>query len=326
MHAMPMLSAHSLFETSDLDHARQEVGQIFCSHKLQPGNELSGGTVRFNHAPIRALAVSWADYGRDVRIDPVQFENFYLLQIVRDGSARIVSNSNEIELRSGQACLINPNDDLSMEWSQHCRKLIVRIDRPSLERFAEQWFGCYLPGRLDFENNVSWDRPEMAAARGIVDLIVQDFENGAGVLGHSEAQRHFEDSFFAALLISRRHSFSDMVEKHSPAVPRAVKRAEEYIAAHAREEISVSDLVEASEVSTRTLFESFRRFRGMTPMQYVRRYRLDRVRETLERPGCSESVTEVAMRWKFEQLGRFASEYAAVFGEKPSNTLRRSRN
>ncbi|MEJ2410662.1 MAG: hypothetical protein P8Y48_15500 [Novosphingobium sp.] len=178
MQATPLLGAHNLFETPDMDQARQEVGRIFCSHKLLPGSAIGGGKVRFNHAPVRALSVNWVDYGRDVQIDPVQFENFYLLQIVRDGSARITSNARQFEVRSGQACLINPCDDLSMEWSQHCSKLIVRIDRLALERFAEQWFDCYLPGRLDFENEIGWDRPGMAAARGLIELIVQDFENG----------------------------------------------------------------------------------------------------------------------------------------------------
>lgn len=325
MFATPALSNHQLFETSDLDHARAVVGDIFCPHRLTPGKDLHGGKVCFNHAPVRALSVNWVDYGRDVQIDPVPFENFYLLQIVRDGSAQIKSNDSRFEISTGQASLLNPTDDLSMRWSQHCRKLIVRIDRGAIERFAEDWFGCYLPGPLNFENALGWDLPELAAARGLVDLIVQDFENGMGVLGYSEAQRHFEDSFFAALLISRRHSLSNMVDRHSPAVPRAVKRAEDFIAAHAREEIAISDLVAASGVSTRTLFESFRKFRGLTPMQFLRRYRLDRVRETLLRGNCGESVTEVAMRWRFEQLGRFASQYAAVYGEKPSETLRRSR-
>lgn len=322
---MPALSRHNLLSTDDLDQARHAVGRVFCPHTLVPGSALGSGTVCFNHAPVRAISVNWVDYGRDVQIDPVPFEKFYLLQIVRHGSAHISSNRHRFDIRPGEASFINPHDELSMKWSQHCRKLIVRIDRPALERFAEQWFGCYLPRPLDFENEVGWTSPQLGPARGLIDLIVQDFENGAGVLGNSEAQRYFEDSLFAALMISRRHSLSDMLESCSPAIPRAVKRAEEYVAAHAREDITIHDLAEASEVSTRTLFESFRRFRGITPMQYVRRYRLDRVREALLRPNGNESVTQVAMRWRFEQLGRFSSLYAQVFGEKPSETLQRAR-
>jgi AraC family ethanolamine operon transcriptional activator len=37
-------------------------------------------------------------------------------------------------------------------------------------------------------------------------------------------------------------------------------------------------------------------------------------------PGTAR-VTDVAMRWGFWQLGRFAVEYRALFGERPSQTL-----
>jgi transcriptional regulator GlxA family with amidase domain len=57
-------------------------------------------------------------------------------------------------------------------------------------------------------------------------------------------------------------------------------------------------------------------------MKYLRNVRLDRVRhELLERaPGIG--VTEVAHRWGFMQLGRFANAYQQRFGELPSETLR----
>jgi len=43
-------------------------------------------------------------------------------------------------------------------------------------------------------------------------------------------------------------------------------------------------------------------------------------------PGAEPTtVTEVAIRFGFGELGRFASEYRAKFGENPSETLDRSR-
>ncbi|ARR52812.1 AraC family transcriptional regulator [Rhizorhabdus wittichii DC-6] len=320
------LSRHSILSTTDLDHARHAVGRIFCPHRLTPGSELGEGVVRFHHAPVRALSVNWVDYGRDVVIDPVPFEKFYLLQILRSGSAEIGCNGRRFALAAGEASLLNPDDEVSMRWSGHCHKLIVRIERAALERFAEDWFGFYLPGPLNFENRPGWEMPELAVARGLVELIVQDFESGVATLSHAKAQRHFEEALFTALLMSRRHSLSGYMQAGASVVPRAVKRAEDYIAAHAGEDIGIADLVAASEVSNRTLFESFRRFRGVTPMQYLRRYRLDRVREELLDPGSDVSVTDVAMRWNFDQLGRFSSYYASVFGEKPSQTLRRGRS
>ncbi|MCJ1705561.1 helix-turn-helix domain-containing protein [Rathayibacter sp. VKM Ac-2926] len=72
-----------------------------------------------------------------------------------------------------------------------------------------------------------------------------------------------------------------------------------------------------------TLQEAFRRTLDTTPMAYLRRQRLERVREELlvAAPGAV-SVTEVATRWGFIHLSRFAAGYRAAFSENPSDTLR----
>jgi AraC-like DNA-binding protein len=38
----------------------------------------------------------------------------------------------------------------------------------------------------------------------------------------------------------------------------------------------------------------------------------------------AETVTQVAMRFGFPELGRFSRNYKATFGESPSDTLRRA--
>lgn len=320
------LSRHSVLDTTDLDHARDAMGKIFCLHRLTPGTDVGSGRVRFNHVPIQALSLGLTDYGREVTIEPVPFEKFYILQIIREGRGEITCNGRRFEVKAGQASMLNPTGEMSLRGSRNCRKLIVKIDRAALERFAETWFGHYLAERIQFDNRLAWESADLAAARALVDLIVEDFESEAGVLSHIEAQKHFEQSFFSAILVSGRHSLRHLMKARSPAAPKAVKRAEDYIIAHAAEDITIADLVAASEVPTRTLFESFRRFRGITPMQYLRRYRLDRVREELSQAGSHASVTEVALRWNFQQLGRFSSHYASVFGEKPSETMRNARS
>jgi AraC-like DNA-binding protein len=39
----------------------------------------------------------------------------------------------------------------------------------------------------------------------------------------------------------------------------------------------------------------------------------------------TDDVTVIAERWGFSHLGRFAGNYQKIFGEKPSQTLRRRR-
>ncbi len=71
---------------------------------------------------------------------------------------------------------------------------------------------------------------------------------------------------------------------------------------------------------------AFRTNLEVAPLVYLRGVRLDRAREELlDAGGSTAMVSEIAQRWGFAHLGRFAGYYAERFGEHPSTTLRRSR-
>jgi transcriptional regulator GlxA family with amidase domain len=91
--------------------------------------------------------------------------------------------------------------------------------------------------------------------------------------------------------------------------------------------VTIVDLATASGVGARTLFRRFREHYGMAPMAYLRKLRLDAAHRELCDGDPDRSVTEIAMRFCFEHLGRFATAYREKFGEPPSATLqgRRSR-
>jgi len=60
-------------------------------------------------------------------------------------------------------------------------------------------------------------------------------------------------------------------------------------------------------------------------VRYLKLLRLNRVRRGLSRTTSGhETVTSVAVRCGFVDLGRFAVEYRKLFGESPSETLRRA--
>jgi AraC family ethanolamine operon transcriptional activator len=89
-------------------------------------------------------------------------------------------------------------------------------------------------------------------------------------------------------------------------------------------ELSIRELSHLVVVSQRTLEHAFRDRFDLSPYQYLKRCRLGLVREALRQadPDCS-TVTDVAIRYGFYELGRFAGEYRRFFGEQPSETLSR---
>jgi len=136
----------------------------------------------------------------------------------------------------------------------------------------------------------------------------------------------FEDFIISKLLVSHPHSHSAALRRAAkPIAPRDVKRAIDYMEARLGAPIAVADIAEASGIAGRTLFKHFRDFHGMSPMQYLRNSRFEKVREALGRADPEQSVTEIAMNWGFTHMGRFSVEYRQRFGESPSDTLRRVR-
>ncbi|WIB35643.1 helix-turn-helix domain-containing protein [Curtobacterium sp. MCJR17_043] len=104
-----------------------------------------------------------------------------------------------------------------------------------------------------------------------------------------------------------------------------MRAAVDYVHENARSPITTSSLARHLDIGLRALQEAFQRDLQTTPNAFIRQVRLDRVRqELLAADPATRTVREVAAAWGFAHLGRFAQQYAAVFGERPSDTLARS--
>lgn len=108
-------------------------------------------------------------------------------------------------------------------------------------------------------------------------------------------------------------------------VEHRLRRAIRFVHDHARESIDVADIAAGADLSERGLQDLFRRRLAVTPMRYLREVRLDRVHSELVAPhGGIRTVRDVAHRWQFAHLGRFAAHYRHRFGESPHESVRRS--
>ncbi|MCU0231781.1 MAG: helix-turn-helix domain-containing protein [Acidobacteria bacterium] len=103
-----------------------------------------------------------------------------------------------------------------------------------------------------------------------------------------------------------------------------VKAAEDYALSHADDRVYVTDLCRAAGVSERALEYAFKDVMGLTPVAYLTRLRLHRVRQALLlATHGTTTVSAVALDWGFWHFGEFSRAYKDCFGELPSDTLRR---
>jgi AraC-like DNA-binding protein len=88
---------------------------------------------------------------------------------------------------------------------------------------------------------------------------------------------------------------------------------------------SVEELCLRLRTSRRTLQNSFRQVADATPVHYLRCVRLNAVRRQLMSTRAVDlSVAQAAADRGFSHLSHFAERYKALFGELPSQTMRRS--
>ncbi|HYC16506.1 MAG TPA: helix-turn-helix domain-containing protein [Pseudolabrys sp.] len=111
----------------------------------------------------------------------------------------------------------------------------------------------------------------------------------------------------------------------SPALPSGLVRALRWLRGHLSEPIRLEQLAQVAGTRPRTLETHFKVFLGTTPLSWARRMRLARAHHELVHSGPRTTVTDVAFANGFSQLGRFAAQYRAVFGELPSATINRTR-
>jgi AraC-like DNA-binding protein len=165
--------------------------------------------------------------------------------------------------------------------------------------------------------------------RSIAELarhVLADAEHG-GPISHSPlAMSSLEEFIVNELLLSHAHNYSSAIYGRQLAIaPRDVKRAIDYIEANLKTPIRLTDIVEAAGVPGRTLLKHFERYRGVSPMQYLRAARLEKAHEALRQAETSGTIADIALTLGFSHMGRFSIAYRRRFGERPSETLRRYR-
>jgi AraC-like DNA-binding protein len=104
--------------------------------------------------------------------------------------------------------------------------------------------------------------------------------------------------------------------------PACIRRAIDFIQAHADGAIGLADIAEAACTSASSLLRHFHAHVGMSPYAFLRTVRLERAHAELER-GAADAICDVALRWGFQNASKFSRAYQGQFGERPSETRAR---
>jgi AraC family ethanolamine operon transcriptional activator len=136
-------------------------------------------------------------------------------------------------------------------------------------------------------------------------------------------QRHLRDELLwhAVQALSSAEPAAEGPRSHGR--KQLVDRACELMLAQTEDAPTLIEVCAQLGVSPRKLLYCFKDVLGQNPATYIKAVRLNGVRRDLASPQAS--VLDVAARWGFWHFSHFSADYKRLFGELPSDTLRRRR-
>ncbi|WP_134727516.1 AraC family transcriptional regulator [Amycolatopsis nivea] len=314
--------ATDVVRTADRDEAQREISEVFSTHTLEvagPGADLD---VALRARRTEDLTIADIRHGTEVVVRPGRLHSYYEINVPLRGHTLSQCGPDEIESGPGRAAVLTPTEESSMRWSADCAQLAVKVSRQVVERTVEGVLGCPPDEAVHFSIGFDLaDGPGRNWLRAVM-LLRDAVDSDAPDL----VLRPLEELVVGQLLAAQPNNFSDRLLRGAarPARPRLLSRVVDVIDADPAAAHTVSDLARVAGTSVRSLQAAFAEHLGLTPMEYLRRVRLSRAHEDLQNaePGDGLSVADIAFRWGFGHVPRFAAAYRERYGQLPSQTLR----
>ncbi len=302
------------FRSDDLDEVREWVTHMSGEHSRVAHG---AGPLGFELAVVSGatVALGWGRVGVEQTVRGAS--SSVLLHLPLVAGSRYRFGRGEHRGSADAAVLIAPGQEFTRR-SPPGQVLSLAADPQRLA--AEIAARVAADGSESLLKNkpISLDAPGRAELVATLGEFVQASAPGRDpdLLLHSEAQ---VVATVAHLLVRQ-----DAVVRSRPVTGRRIGDLEDWIEAHLDEPITLGRLCGVAGVGERALAKIFESRRGMSPMRFVTERRLAAVHARLLRAGAADEVTRIAGDLGFTHPSRFAIAYREIFGESPSQTLRRS--
>ncbi|MBV9792911.1 MAG: helix-turn-helix transcriptional regulator [Actinobacteria bacterium] len=309
-----------IFEATDPDVASEIFRQQYTAMRMRVQG--SQPLLRLASTPVGRARLDRATFlmELDGYADPLETVG---VLYVRTGTVRCSCDGVETTYGPGDTGFPVP---LGRRWATHLHDVdseLVMLDPALLAETAGTEPEAGAPVRL-LSNR---PRSEPAAAQlwrtaeAVRTLTTSQADGEPYPLLVSSAARLLAASVLAAFPST---AFPEpTIEDRHDAHRAALRRAISFIDENATADITINDIAAAAFVTPRAVQLAFRRHLGITPMEYLRRVRLEHAhRDLLAADPAHETVTTIAYRWGFASPGRFSAYYRAAYGIPPSRTLR----
>ena len=318
------LEHYSAILTQSPDEATEQYRNAYGLRGLAVTGSKSEFLIRANHKFLTDIALIYSAYGTAVELEFPQAE-FARQMFCLSGKGIVRVGKTDTPFFIDKPLALPVGQAVEFCLGENVQQLAVRISKAALVKRLTALLGSEPAGQIQLHWGESGGE-EKILLRNLVMYFARSIHSFEKSDAFFPVISELEQAIVTAFLYANEHNYSHLLRADSKdAGPWQVRAVEDYILSHWNEPIDISQLVSITGASARSIFQAFARARGYSPKMFLKRTRLTQARAKLQSGDPNQSVTTTALLCGFHNVGRFASEYRAQFGELPSETLARQR-
>lgn len=320
----PLLQHYPAIQSRSAEEAEHLLRSIYGARRFGVVGDGSDFFIHANFKPVRDISLSFCSYGGGVEIEFPEAD--VVRQLFRiNGGGRVGLGPNTPVMDVNCSLVLPAHVPINTHFSDGFQQLLVRIDEAALTRRLTALLGAEPKSSPYF-----YPEEPVGEQRRMLRRLVLTFADSIHVLEQfgpqSPSIAELEQLIVTTFLYANRNDYSEALHADpKDAAPWQVRAVEDYIASHWDKPMDMLQLVALTGASARSLYKTFARTRGYSPKTFLKQTRLKQARTMLQSGDRDGSVTAIALACGFNNLGHFAHDYRALFGELPSETLVKQR-
>ena len=321
------LEDNLIYKGSDFARASAAVSSISEPRTFEALSNEPTPFIELRRARLRYSEIGLTFNNVETRMRSPARINYYSLAIPLSGSQLIITESGKVNTKPPFGRLSSAGSVYDIWRSANYVAIVASLSAAGFEHFVGDKIDFLIPPGKSFSLMLDLSGDQFSVFTSILGSLCK----ALGERGRETPQRdtvitRLEEAMWFAFADACPQLYREYKQaRRTGLVSAAARRVTSYIEENAHKDLTLSDLVEVSGMSARSLYLGFSQAYGTGPMAYLKRVKLGRCREDLLAASPeAEFVGDIAAIWGFYHLSSFARDYRRVFGELPSESLKRS--
>src|SRR5262245_52264374 len=293
----------------------EEFGEVVVGSRREIV-QIQHGKLRghLTHASIGRLRIDLASFNLGLRTTGVSSKEGIAIGMLAGGADRVTRFA--YESRPGDVLVTPPGTEHENRYYGGASVIIASL--------APEDVSASFDSEDRLSDPTAWQRSHFKGNAHTVQSVIPQLQSLVARLSdttlNAEAAEFWKRAIIEAMSANIIGGMSSERNGPLPSALKIVRQVEEYLDAAGPAPVHISQICSSMHVSRRTLHRAFHEALGVGPIAFLRHRRLCAVHTALRAPAHIRTISDVAMQFGFQNLGRFAGYYHQLFGEYPSET------